>query len=119
MEGGLHQAHSGSILRGDPRHDVLHQTPAHGLVLHRRIDGYRADPVDRIAFIQKIAADDPAVHFRHHRVEARMRQHPRQEAGRYVRRRDVGREVMRLRDGLERLVTDRSAALGIRRVTAS
>ena len=39
----------------------FHQTAADGPILRRGIDGDRAETSDRIAFVQKIAADDAPV----------------------------------------------------------
>ena len=47
----------------------VHQTPANRTILHRRIDSNRPNTCDRVAFVQKIAADNPPIDSRDDRVK--------------------------------------------------
>ena len=72
----LNQPHSGEVpLRRTLVHRV-HQTSANRAILHCRIDRDRSNTCDRIAFVEKIAADNLPIDFRDDRIKLRMREHP-------------------------------------------
>ena len=57
-----------------PRQHVLHQPSADRAVLHGRVDGDRADADDRRGLPEEVAADHPAVHLGHDRVDVAARE---------------------------------------------
>ena len=87
----------------------FHQLPADRAILRRRIDCDRPQPCDDIAFVEKIAPDDPSIDLRHDRVKLRMREHPRQQPDSHFGRRKIGRKIMCFGNVLERLVTNGAA----------
>ena len=48
------------------RHHRVHQRAPGAVVLHRGIDRDRPHAADRVALVEEIAADDPAVRLGHH-----------------------------------------------------
>jgi hypothetical protein len=69
---------------------------------------------NRVALIEKIAADDFAVHLRnHHGIEARVGKHHRYHAGRDLDTRKVPREIVLTGNRLEGLEIDEAACGGI------
>jgi hypothetical protein len=100
----LHEPHAGKVTRRRTFHNRLHQAPPDSAVLDRRVDGYRPDAGDRIAFVEKIAADDAAVQFGNDLVKARTRKKKGENHDGAFGIGKVGRKVMLLRDRLERFV---------------
>src|SRR5216683_1929580 len=86
MVGRLDQPDPGETPLRRPLHHRAHQLPPNGLILHRRIDRDRTNAGDRVALIEKVAADDLAVLLRHHGVEARVGENHRDHSGRALDR---------------------------------
>jgi hypothetical protein len=100
-------------LRRRARDDGLHQAAADPFVLHRGIDRDRADAADRRALVEKIAAKDMAVFFRHDPVEAGIGDQHLGETGRDRDRREIAREIVPVGDRREGVVHDAAAGRGI------
>lgn len=98
---------------------VLHQLSPDCFVLDAGIDGNRRDAGDAVTLVEEVAADYLAVKFGHDAVKTGVTQHPGKEFDQPVNRREVRREMMCLRDRLERLVADRAARLRVLQVAAA
>ena len=109
----LHKPHAGRVARRGSLHHRLHQAAPDRAVLHRGVDGYRPDAGDRIALVEKIAADDLAVEFGDHFVEARMRHQEGKDRDGVFGTGKVGRKVVFLGDRFECVVSDPAADLRI------
>ena len=77
MKAGLNKPDTCEILFRRAFMYRIHQMPANCAILHRRIYGDRPNTCDRVAFIEKIASDNPAVDFRNNRIKLRISKHPR------------------------------------------
>ncbi len=116
---GLYQAHTRETLLRGAMMDVVHQLSPDRFVLDAGIDGNRPDAGDAVTFVEEVAADYLAAKFGHDGVETGVTQHPSQEFDRHVNRREVWREMMCLRDRLERLVADRATELCVLQLAAA
>jgi len=54
----------------------IHQTAANRAILHRRINSNRPNTCDDVAFVEKIAADNPAIEFCNDGTKVRVPEHP-------------------------------------------
>ena len=79
----------------------------------------RPDAGDRPTFVEKITTDDLSFLLGHYRVEARIRQHHRQETRRYLCRWKIPGEIVSIVDCLECFEADWAADSGIRGCTRS
>src|SRR5215475_5641125 len=77
VKASLNQPDTGEILFSRALMHRVHQTPANGAILHSRINRDWTNASNRVAFVQKIAADNPTVDFRNDRVKLRISQHRR------------------------------------------
>jgi hypothetical protein len=116
---GLHQPDPGEAALADAIEHGKHQSPADAVVLHRRIDGDRADPGDRAALVHEIAADNPAVRLSDHRIEPGIDQQILEELDADFRGGQIPGKIMLARDRFECLETDRAAGRGIAGCTGS
>ena len=69
VKSSLNEPDTGEILLCRALMHRFHQTPANRAILHRRIDRNRSNACDRVAFIEKIAADNPPIDFCNHRIK--------------------------------------------------
>ena len=74
MEGGLHEADSGSSALVGAFDHGLHQLAADALVLRVGVDGDGADAVDDRALVKAVAAENAAIAFGHDAVNAGRRE---------------------------------------------
>ena len=78
-----------------------------------RVDGNGAYAGDNPVLPQEVAPDDPPVDFGYDRVDVAAREQRRYQSLRNLRRGEIGWEVVLVGYGLERLVADRAAPLGV------
>ena len=76
VKASLNKSDTSEILRSSALVHSVHQTSADRTILHRRINCDRPDACDRVAFVEKIAADNAAIDLRDNAVELRMVKHP-------------------------------------------
>ena len=119
MEGGLQQADPGGPSLARAVKHGAHQPSPDRLVLRRRMNRDRPDAGDRSTFVEKITTDDLSFLLGHYRVEARIRQHHRQETRRYLCRWKIPGEIVSIVDCLECFEADWAADSGIRGCTRS
>src|SRR5947208_2958984 len=72
MQAGLNQSHTSEVPLSRAFMHRVHQTPANRTILHGRINRNRPNTCDRVAFVQKIAANNPPIDLRHHRIKLRI-----------------------------------------------
>ena len=77
VKSSLDEPDTSEILRRRAIMHSVHQTPADGAILHRRINRDRPHACDHIAFVEKIAAHDAPINLRHDAVKLWIRDHPR------------------------------------------
>ena len=116
---GLYQAHTRETLLRGAMMDVLHQLSPDRFVLDAGIDSNRPDTSDAVTFVKEVAADYLAAKFGHDGVETGVTQHRSQDVDRHVNRGEVRREMMCLRDRLERLLADRATNLRVLHLAAA
>ena len=119
MEGGLQQPDPGGLSLARAVKHGAHQPSPDRLVLRRRMNRDRPDARDRPTFVEKITTDDLSFLLGHCRVEARIRQHHRQETRRCLCRWKIPGEIVSIVDCLECFEADWAADSGIRRCTRS
>src|SRR6476646_833353 len=76
VKSSLSQPDAGEILLCRALVHGVHQTPSNRAILHRRIDRNWSNARDRVAFIEKIAADNPPIDFCNYRIKFWMCEHP-------------------------------------------
>ena len=109
----LHQADPRRALLDRPPLDVVHERATDLAVLDVRVDRDGPDPDDRRPFVEEVAADDPSVELGHDGVDPGVSEHHARESDRHLRLGEVGREVVRGGDRVERLVADAPDGLGV------
>jgi hypothetical protein len=119
VEGGLQQPDPGGLSLARAVKHGAHQPSPDRLVLQRRMNRDRPDARDRPTFVEKITTDDLSFLLGHYRVEARIRQHHRQETRRYLCRWKIPGEIVSIVDCLECFEADWAADSGIRGCTRS
>ena len=77
MVGGLDQPDPREAPLRHPIEDMLHQLPPDRAILRGGIDCDRTDASHGRTLVDEVAADDPAVKFGDHRMDAGVRKHPR------------------------------------------
>src|SRR5262249_53525901 len=113
VPGDLHQADARKAPFGGAVHHGLHELPPKRAIHHGRINRDRANAGDHRALVQEVAADDLAIQLSDHGVEPWMREQHGGHAGGDLHGGKVRREVMLISNGLEGLVEDSAALLGI------
>src|SRR5262245_48084077 len=73
----LNEPYAGEIFFRGPLVHGIHQTPANGAILYGRIDRNWANTCNAVAFIEKIAADNPSIDFRNYGIKVRISHHSR------------------------------------------
>ena len=76
----MNKSDAGEFALGRALRHRKHQLPPDGVILHGGIDRDRPYAGNRIALVEKIAADDPAAQLRNHGIEARVGKHHRDHA---------------------------------------
>ena len=95
-------------------HKSIHQRAAGTVILHRRVDCYRAYAGNRIAFVQETAVGDLPLTFRDEIENTIMAYQGGMKSGRDVGAWEIRREIMRFGYGLESTIAniaDRDAVL--------
>jgi len=113
VEGILDEAHAHGITCLDQ--GGLHQPPSDAAALHSRIAGDRPDAADRITLGPEVAADHPPVQISDHAIGRQDRDEGRGELRSRLRRGEIPREAMLVRDAPEGLEDDAPAGLCIGR----
>jgi hypothetical protein len=116
MIGGMDESDPKRALGGSPIEHVLHEAPTNGTILHRGIDGDRAETDDGRAFVEEIAADDVSVELGHNGIESEMGQSLRHTCDRDFGCRIGGGKVVLPSYGLEGFIADRPAHCGVFRL---
>src|SRR5271165_2850039 len=98
MKRRLNEPDTGSVVFMSAVHHSLHQLAADPEILHAGVDGDGADAANHGALIEAIAANDAAVGFSYHAVEARARKHHRKEADGGLWPWKIARETVRRAD---------------------
>ena len=119
MEGGLQQPDPGGLSLARAVKHGAHQPSPDRLVLQRRMNRDRPDARDRPTFVEKITTEDLSFLLGHYRVEARIRQHHRQETRRYLCGWKIPGEIVSIVDCLECFEADWAADSGIGGCTRS
>jgi hypothetical protein len=111
---GLQQPDAGKFsLRGSIE-NRLHQPAPNPQILDLGVYGDRANAGDWGALVKEVAADNFSARFRNNAEEARVRQQHRDQTGRDVHGREVGRKIMLARNAFKRLEANSAARTTIR-----
>src|SRR3954452_11552078 len=106
MKGSLHQADAGGASLGCAIQDGLHELAAGSKILRGGVDADGADAVNDRTLIEDIAADDPAVVFRHYAIQAGAGEHPGEQTCASLGSGKIAGKVVSRIDGGKGLVAD-------------
>src|SRR4051812_5413376 len=103
---GLKQPYSREGLLLYSVEGILHKLTPDRTILHRGINRDWAEASYGRTLVDEVTADDRAVEFGDHRIEARVSKQPSQQPTRDFLRRKIWREIVLLGDCLKGVVTD-------------
>src|SRR5262249_54858914 len=102
-----------------PLDDRLHQRVAHAIILTCWIDCDWPDAADRISLVEEVATHDPSIDLRHDCKYPLVRDQHSESLGGDLRARKIRQEVVLIRDGFERPVTNLANDAGVGATTSA